>query len=37
MEYYSAVRNNDFMKFLRKWMAERLLIEAEQLRLGTEN
>ena len=20
MEYYSAIRNNDFMKFLRKWM-----------------
>ena len=20
MEYYSAIKNNDFMKFLRKWM-----------------
>ena len=20
MEYYSAIRNNDFMKFVRKWM-----------------
>jgi hypothetical protein len=28
MEYYSAIKNNDFMKFLGKWM------EVENITLG---
>ena len=29
MEYYSAVRNNDFMKFLGKWMELEAIILSE--------
>ena len=29
MEYYSAIRNNDFMKFLEKWMYLENLIQSE--------
>jgi hypothetical protein len=31
MEYYSAIKNNDFMKFLGKWMElENILSEVTQ-------
>ena len=29
MEYYSAIRNNDFMKFLGKWMELENIILSE--------
>ena len=29
MEYYSAIRNHDFMKFLRKWMHVENIILSE--------
>ena len=29
MEYYSAIRNNDFMKFLGKWMELETIILSE--------
>ena len=29
MEYYSAIRNNDFMKFLGKWMELEAIILSE--------
>jgi hypothetical protein len=31
MEYYSAIKNNDFMKFLDKWMElENIILSREQ-------
>jgi hypothetical protein len=29
MEYYSAIKNNDFMKFLGKWMDQEDIILSE--------
>jgi hypothetical protein len=36
MEYYSAIKNNDFMKFLGKWMElENMLSEVTQSQKNT--
>jgi hypothetical protein len=36
MEYYSAIKNNDFMKFLGKWMElENILSEGTQSQKNT--
>jgi hypothetical protein len=29
MEYYSAIKNNEFMKFLDKWMGQEDIILSE--------
>ena len=29
MEYYSAIRNNEFMKFIGKWMELEIIILSE--------
>ena len=38
MEYYSAIKNNDFMKFLGKWMElENILSEVSQSQKNTHD
>jgi hypothetical protein len=39
MEYYSAIKNNEFMKFLGKWMdlEDIILSELIQLQTNTHN
>jgi hypothetical protein len=38
MEYYSAIKNNDFMKFLGKWMElENILNEVTQSQTNTHS
>jgi len=39
MEYYSAIKNNDFMKFLDKWMELESIIlsEVNQSQKNTHN
>jgi hypothetical protein len=38
-EYYSAIKNNEFMKFLSKWMAleDIILSEVTQLQKNTHD
>ena len=38
MEYYSAIKNNDFMKFAGKWMElENILSEVSQSQKNTHD
>ena len=39
MEYYSAIKNNEFMKFLGKWMdlEDIILSEVTQSQKNTQN
>ena len=37
MEYYSAIKNNKFMKFLGKWMEDIILSEVTQSQKNTHD